>query len=71
MNEGDTVPDIERESYEDWKARMAREGVPDPPVIFAGYWARKAIEDLEAEVERLREALRGAEDKINRTEEAA
>jgi hypothetical protein len=42
------------EPYAQWRERIEREGVPDPPVIFAGNWARKAIEDLQAEVERLR-----------------
>jgi hypothetical protein len=46
------------ERYEDWKARMEREGVPDPPVVFADNWARKVIEELREERDRLREALR-------------
>lgn len=45
------------EPYERWRERIEREGVPDPPVIFAGNWARKAIEDLEAEVGRLRDLV--------------
>jgi hypothetical protein len=59
--------DIER--YEDWKARMEREGVPDPPVIFAGNWARKAIEDLEAERASLRQQLEGAVSEVERAHE--
>jgi hypothetical protein len=57
------------ERYEDWKARMEREGVPDPPVVFADNWARKAIEELREERDRLREENDALRMKLERRRE--
>jgi hypothetical protein len=55
------VPDIEHsEPYAEWLERIKREKVPDPPVIFAGNWARKYIEEMEERCAEAEQLLRAA-----------